>query len=150
MIRIYLGYACILCGLCALALALYGVYHFRFVLNRMHAAALVDTLALSLTIIGLMLLCGSGAYIPKLLLILLIQWIGSPIASHMVARLEVRSDPRAGEHMTRVNLLKEAEPPIKETTTLSDGETVSAPPSTTAGITDETAEHPTQEEAPLV
>ena len=33
-------------GLVAMLLGVFGVYRFRFVLNRMHCAAIIDTLAL--------------------------------------------------------------------------------------------------------
>lgn len=114
MMRTILGTVFLGCGVLALLMAVYGIYHFHFVMNRMHAAALVDALALSFLIAGLIVLAPDGSYIPKLVLILLIQWIGSPIASHMVARLEIRSDPHAAEHMATVDLSAPADAAAKE------------------------------------
>lgn len=89
----------LLSGMICIAVSILGTYRFRFVLNRMHCAAVIDTLGLSLLFIGLMLLCRDAGYIPKLLLILVFQWIGSPIASHMVSRLESETDPELRKHM---------------------------------------------------
>ncbi len=86
-------------GLIVVLLSVTGVFRFRFVMNRMHCAALIDSLGLFLILTGLMISAGSLSYIPKLLLILVIQWIGSPIASHMVGRLEVRTDDSIASHM---------------------------------------------------
>ena len=47
---------------------------------------------------------GGFDYIPKLLLVLCIQWIGSPIASHLVTRLEIDVDVEAKEHMEEKKL----------------------------------------------
>lgn len=92
-ILFFLGAVCII-------ISVFGVFKFRFVMNRMQCAAIIDTLGLSLILGGLMVLTRSSQYIPKLLLILLIQWIGSPIAAHMVGRLEIRTDDTLGEHVT--------------------------------------------------
>ena len=40
-------------GLVAMLLGVFGVYRFRFVLNRMHCAAIIDTLALGCILISL-------------------------------------------------------------------------------------------------
>lgn len=85
---------------CLLSLtAVLGVFEFKFVINRMHAAAIVDAGALLFILAGLMVISADMNYIPKLLLVLAFQWIGSPIASHMVARLEVEVDKSAEKHM---------------------------------------------------
>lgn len=86
-------------GLLSIAFAILGVFKFRFVMNRMHCAAVIDALSLALLLIGLAFTAGDAAYLPKLALILIFQWIGSPIASHMVGRLEVDTDETIGKHM---------------------------------------------------
>jgi len=98
-IRLILGAAFLLSGLLVFLLSLIGVYKFDFVLNRMHCASLADTLGLFLILIGLGILAGRMNILPKLLLVLLFQWIGSPIAAHMVSRLETRTDPDLSEHL---------------------------------------------------
>ena len=93
--------AAVLFGLAAAALVLSvtGVYKFRFVMNRMHAAAVIDAMAVFLVLAGLCFASGSLEYIPKLALVLVFLWIGSPIASHMVGRLEISTDDAIRDYM---------------------------------------------------
>lgn len=98
-VRTVIAAVLIISGLVAVIVSVFGVFRFRFVMNRMHCAALLDSLALLLILTGAAVACGSMEYIPKLLLILVFQWIGSPIAAHMVGRLEVTTDETIGEHM---------------------------------------------------
>ena len=86
-------------GILTVILSVTGVLRFRFIMNRMHCAALLDSLALLLILAGAAVAAGSMDYIPKLILILVFQWVGSPIAAHMVGRLEVNTDDSIGEHM---------------------------------------------------
>lgn len=86
-------------GLICVLLGLLGVYRFRFVLNRMHCASLIDTMGIFFILLSLVLATRSLGYLPKLLLLLLFLWIGSPIASHLVSRMEVSTDETASEHM---------------------------------------------------
>jgi multicomponent Na+:H+ antiporter subunit G len=85
-------------GLFFVLSAILGIYRFRFVLNRMHAAALTDTMGVFHILLGLALLSWDMAYFPKLLLILLFLWIGSPLTSHLLARLEIDTDEDAEDH----------------------------------------------------
>jgi len=98
-LRLILGGLFLLSGLTVFLLAVVGIFKFDFVLNRMHSASLADTLGLLLTLIGLGFIAGRISILPKLLLILLFQWIGSPVASHMVSRLETETDPKLSEHL---------------------------------------------------
>lgn len=88
-------------GLLVIALSIFGVYRFRFVINRMHCAAIIDTLGLGFILAGLMVWSGNIDYIPKLIAIVVIMCVGSPIASHLVTRLEVTVDKTAPEHMKK-------------------------------------------------
>ena len=82
-------------GVTAMLLGIFGVYRFRYVLNRMHCASILDTLGMLCILLSLAAASRDLAYLPKLLLILLMLWIGSPIASHLVSRMEYRTDPEA-------------------------------------------------------
>ena len=85
-------------GLFFVLSAVFGIYRFRFVLNRIHAAALTDTMGVFCILLGMILLSWDLAFFPKLLLLLLFLWIGSPLTSHLLARLEVETDPEAEDH----------------------------------------------------
>lgn len=92
MLRFVLTAVCMVGGMLVILLAVFGVFRFMFVMNRMHSAAMIDTLGLFLILVGLCIATGSIQYIPKLVLIICFQWIGSPIASHFVGKLEVETD----------------------------------------------------------
>ncbi|MBP5330933.1 MAG: monovalent cation/H(+) antiporter subunit G [Lachnospiraceae bacterium] len=67
-----------------------GVFRFKYVLNRMHSAAMGDTLAILFVLIGLVILCGFSFTSLKLLAIILFFWLAGPVSSHLIANL-VRS-----------------------------------------------------------
>ena len=97
-IRLIAGSVLLLCGLLIFLIEVYGVYHMKYVLNRMHAAALGDTLGIGCSMAGLMLLSGSCFGILKMLMIVVFLWITSPVSSHLLARLEAGTNEKLGEH----------------------------------------------------
>ena len=88
---------CVVGGLFALLTALLGLFRFDYALNRLHAAAIADTLALGLVLLGVMVAVGFRAVLWKLVLVLVIQWYTSPLSSHMLAQFEYR----AGQDLAR-------------------------------------------------
>ncbi len=66
-----------------------GIYRFRYVLNRMHSAALCETLGMMLLVSGLTFLLGISWHSAKMILIVVFLWMASPVASHLIARAEV-------------------------------------------------------------
>ena len=68
-----------------------GLFRFDYALNRLHAAAIADTLALGLVLLGVMVAVGFRAVLWKLVLVLVIQWYTSPLSSHMLAQFEYRA-----------------------------------------------------------
>ena len=88
-------------GVLSIFVGLFGVFRFRFVMNRMHCAAIIDTLGILLILVALMICSHSLEYLPKLILVLLMIWIGSPISSHLVAKLEISTDATAAQHMDK-------------------------------------------------
>ncbi len=91
-IRFVVGAVVLLIGLCTFALEVFGSYRFRFVLNRMHAAAMGDTLGIGISLIGLIIFSGLNFTSLKMFLVILFLWFASPVASHLIARLEVTTD----------------------------------------------------------
>ena len=92
MIRTIFGVALISLGLFTVCVGVLGLFRFRFVLNRMHAAALVDTLGVLGILGGLALLCGAGTVTGKLFLIAVFLWLTSPISSHLIAKMVLLTD----------------------------------------------------------
>lgn len=76
-------------------IAVYGVYKFRFVMNRMHAAAIGDTLGLMLGALGLILLKGFSWFSLKMTVVVIFLWMSSAISSHVIMRMEYNIDEEA-------------------------------------------------------
>ena len=87
------GLACFLFGLFVFFSAVLGLFRFDYVLNRMHAAAVGDSLGIFCVLIGLMLLHGWSLSAAKTLLIFVFLWLTSPVCSHLVAEMEVSTVP---------------------------------------------------------
>lgn len=69
-----------------------GVFKFKYVLNRMHSAAICDTLMLLLAMVGVVISYGLCAATWKVILITVFIWVASPVSSHLIARLVVTTD----------------------------------------------------------
>lgn len=79
--------------------SLLGVFRFRFALNRMHAAGAVDSLGMLLIISSLIIAFGFSAVSLKLCLVIIFLWITSPVASHLLGRMEVMADEDLEKHV---------------------------------------------------
>ena len=91
-IRLIVGSAFLVCGLVIFFTEIFGAFHFRYVLNRMHAAAMGDTLGIASCLIGLIFFSGINFTSLKLLLIIVFLWFASPVSSHVLARLEMATN----------------------------------------------------------
>ena len=89
MIRFILSAGLTLFGLFALISAVLGLFRFKYVMNRMHAAALVDTVGALCMLLGLMIAFGLDIATLKIIVALIFLWMSSPVCSHLVARLEI-------------------------------------------------------------
>lgn len=69
-----------------------GVFKMKYVLNRMHSAAIGDALALGAAFLGLVLLNGWNFTTLKLLLVPCFLFFTSPVGSHLIARMETQTD----------------------------------------------------------
>lgn len=72
-----------------------GIYKFKYVLNKMHCGALGDTLGLLLIALGGIVYYGFTFASAKLVLIVVLFWFTSPVASHLISLLETTSNPSA-------------------------------------------------------
>ena len=96
-IRFGVSAAFLFAGLFMFVAAAIGVNRFRRALNRIHAAALGDTLGILFMILGLVIWKGFSFDSLKLLLVVFFFWLASPVAGHMISRLEVTTDEDLGE-----------------------------------------------------
>ena len=97
-IRFLAGTGLLLTGLGIFLLQIYGVFKFKYVLNRMHAAAMGDTLGIGASLIGLILLSGLNVTSLKMALIIVFLWLASPVSSHLISRLEVVTNAHLEEN----------------------------------------------------
>ena len=93
-IRLIVGGGLLICGLGIFLVELYGIFHLNYVLNRMHAAAMGDTLGISFSLVGLMIFSGWNFTTLKMALIVVFLWFASPVSSHLLARLEVTTNEK--------------------------------------------------------
>ena len=101
-IQFAVGAALITAGVVVLALSLFGVYRFNYVLNRMHAAAMGDTLGILMVLGGLIVMSVFTAVSFKLLLTIVILWLTSPVSSHLIGRLEIHINEKLEKHLKEV------------------------------------------------
>ena len=88
-LQLIAGGTLIVTGLLTMCVAVLGIYRFHYVLNRMHAAAMLDSLGILFVILGLMVLSGFQFGTLKLALIIVFFWLAGPVSSHMISKLEV-------------------------------------------------------------
>lgn len=97
-IRLIIGSLFILIGMVIFFTELFGVFHFKYVLNRMHAAAMGDTLGISACLLGLMIFSGLNFTTLKMFLIIVFLWFASPVSSHVLSRLEAATNDNLSAH----------------------------------------------------
>ena len=88
MVSDIIGASLVLIGIFIVIIAVAGVFRFKYVLNRMQAAALCDTMGLLFVLLGLIVILGVCAQSLKILAILVFMWLASPVMSHLIARTE--------------------------------------------------------------
>lgn len=87
------GYALIAAGLFVMLTAVVGMFRFGYVLDRMHASALADTLGAALLGAGCIVLRGLSAAAGKYALVVVFLWLTGPIMSHLIAKAEFMTQP---------------------------------------------------------
>lgn len=91
-VRFLLGAGLLLTGVAVFLIEMIGVFRFRYVLNRMHAAATGDTLGIGICLLGLIVMNGLNFTSLKLFLVIIFLWFSSPTSSHLIAKLEVTTN----------------------------------------------------------
>lgn len=96
-IRLIAGGILLMCGLIIFLIEMYGVFHFKYVLNRMHAAALGDTMGITCSLLGLMIMSGFRFSTVKMAMVIVFLWLTSPVSSHLLSRLEAGTNDNLNE-----------------------------------------------------
>ena len=99
VVRLILTAAFMALGLFVCCVGVYGVFKLKYAANRMHAAALNDTMGISLCLVGLAISAPDVFTALKILLVVVFLWLASPVASHLLCRLEVETNEQRGEYM---------------------------------------------------
>jgi len=102
-IRFVLGVICLLASLTFFVIEIMGVFKMKYVMNRMHSAAIGDAMALGLAFIGLMILNGVNFTTFKLFLVPCFLFFSSPVSSHLISRMEVETN-KDNNRYKRVNV----------------------------------------------
>ena len=85
-------------ALVMLFISILGTFRFRFALNRIHCAAVNDTVVLMLFFISTFVAIGFDIIMLKFAIIIFIQWCTCPLTSHMLTKAEYMTDEHIGEH----------------------------------------------------
>lgn len=100
IIRLVLGTASIIVGIMVFFIEILGIYKQKYVLNRLHAAAMGDTTGIFFMMLGLIFYSGFNFVSAKLVLIIVLFWLTSPVSSHMTALLESYTNKKIQRHLT--------------------------------------------------
>lgn len=103
-LRFIIGAGLIVFALFIFIVEMIGVFRFKYVLNRMHAAAMGDTLGIGMALLGLIIISGLNFTSLKLMVIIVFLWFSSPVSSHLITRLEVTTDEKPEEHYETLTL----------------------------------------------
>ena len=90
---------CIFIGLFVFLCSILGIYRFKYAMNRMHAAALGDTMGIFFVVLGLLILGQDIFHMAKYALIILFFWLSSPISTHLIAKVELLTNKDCEERM---------------------------------------------------
>lgn len=104
-IQFVVGVSFLFAGVAIFCVEIWGVFKFRYVMNRMHAAATGDTLGIGASLLGIMILNGFNFTSLKMGLVIIFLWLASPVSSHLIARLEATTN----EHLKEFCELPEEE-----------------------------------------
>jgi multicomponent Na+:H+ antiporter subunit G len=92
MIDIVRLIACILltgAGIGCLVSGVVGVFRFKYALNRLHAAAILDTVGILLMLLGVIVATGFTFTSAKILVVITFLWLTSPVSGHLISRMEI-------------------------------------------------------------
>lgn len=92
MMRTVLAVALMSFGLFSILVSALGLFRFQCVLNRIHAAAITDTIGVLCMMVGLALLCGWSVMTLKIGVIVVFMWLAGPVVTHLIAKMELLTE----------------------------------------------------------
>jgi len=106
MIKIIIAGIFIIAGLFTLGISVIGIFRFSTMLNRVHVASKCDTMGTLLILTGLIIISGFSFFSLKLFLAVVFLWLCNPVASHLIARAEVLTNPNLNLICDYIDLTK--------------------------------------------
>ena len=110
-VRFAISALLILVGLFITITGIFGFYKLKFILNRMHAAALIDTLGLFFIVLGLIVAKGfvdANGQLDltsiKLAAVVFFLWITSPVSSHLISKLIYMTDTNVEQETVEIDI----------------------------------------------
>lgn len=100
-LRFWLTAVVLAAALVFFAAGVVGSRRFNYVMNRIHAAGLGDTMGMLLTVLALTCSASSFSEGVRFFLPLLFLWITSPVSSHVLAQIDYYTDSYLYRHMKR-------------------------------------------------
>ena len=103
---------CFLAGTVFLCISLAGTFRFSYSLNRLHSAAMCDTLVLMFFITGCIVASGINIVSFKFFLVIALQWCTSPLVAHVFVKVKYLTDENLQKHnskKSRDNILSHKE-----------------------------------------
>ena len=100
-VRFALTAVLLACSVFCFASAVLGVYSFGFILNRIHASGIGDSLGLFCAVLAVMIGSGEAVVILKLCLIVAFMWCTSPVSTHFIAQVEYYMNQKLGKYVER-------------------------------------------------
>ena len=91
------------CGLGCLVSGVVGVYRFKYALNRLHAAAILDTVGILLMLLGVIVATGFTFTSAKILVVIAFLWLTSPVSGHLIGRMEITINDDLDNAMTVID-----------------------------------------------
>ena len=92
MIRVVLAAVLMTAGVLSILVSALGLFRFKCVLNRIHAAAVTDTVGVLFVMAGLAMLCGLSLTTVKLGVIVVFMWLAGPVVTHLIAKMELLTE----------------------------------------------------------
>ena len=90
-------------GLCCLVSGVVGVFRFKYSLNRIHAAALLDTVGILLMLLGVICATGLTVTSAKILVVIAFLWLTSPVSGHLIGRMEITINDELDKDMAVID-----------------------------------------------
>lgn len=94
-----LGLIILILGMIIFLFEIVGIIKYKYLLNRMHAAGMGDTLGIFMCLFGLILISGFTFTSAKFALVILFLWFASPTASHLISKLEASTNEEIRKHL---------------------------------------------------